>query len=73
MATVYSMRADVEVDAALTSLGATPGNRSRIMREAILHLADARRREQLADDPEAAMQLLLNVEKAVHRAFGVTG
>lgn len=73
MPAVYSLRADDEIDEALSSLGATPGNRSKIMKEAILHLAGVRRREQLASDPEAAMQLLVNVEKAVQRAFGVTG
>lgn len=70
---MYSLRADDEINEALTSLGATPGTRSKIIKEAILHLAQVRRRDQLAGDPEVAMQVLVNVEKVLHRAFGVTG
>lgn len=37
--TTYSLRSDPDLDAALDQLGATPGNRSRVIREAVLALA----------------------------------
>lgn len=39
MSTIYTLRTDPEVEAALDSLGVTPGNRSRVIRQAIIFLA----------------------------------
>lgn len=59
----YSLRPDPELDAALDYLGATPGNRSKIMREAIITHAAHRRRADSEDFP-AAVSRELDVLKA---------
>jgi hypothetical protein len=60
----YSLRPDPEIEAALRTLGVTPGNRSRIIKEAILALAkattDKRLRaesERIAADPNDRAEL----------------
>lgn len=57
--TTVSLRTDPEVDKAFDVLGVTSGNRSRIMRQAILDAAENKIREQhradadrLGNDPE---------------------
>lgn len=72
--TTYSLRADPEIDAAFEELGMTPGNRSKIMKDALLNLAEQHRRDELrretaalAADPEdrAEMQAVLEDMEAL--------
>lgn len=64
MAGIYSIRADAETDAALESLGATSGNRSKIIKEAILHLAEHRLQDRVRVNPR---RLIDEIEAAVMR------
>lgn len=57
---VYSLRSDPQVDAALVALGATPGNRSRIMKSAILALAAWQR-----DHPDQDVEVLRDISTIV--------
>lgn len=41
---------DPEIEAAFAELGVTSGNRSRIVKQAILAFAEERRRQQLRDE-----------------------
>lgn len=57
--TTVSFRTDAEIDEAFATLGVTSGNRSKIMKKAILDAAEKELREQerletekLASDPE---------------------
>lgn len=68
--TTYSLRSDPEVDAALEFLGASEGTRSRVIKEAILYYAAHQRDQQLQGNPEQALRLLVEVEKAYRRVFG---
>lgn len=48
--TTVSLRTDPEVDRALAELGDTYGNRTSTLKEAILRLAEARRKDRLRQE-----------------------
>lgn len=48
----FSIRTDPEIDAALDRLGVTAGNRSKIVKQAILLLDDQTRRQNLREESE---------------------
>jgi hypothetical protein len=67
--TTVSFRTDAEIDEALKFLGVTSGNRSKIMKKAILDAAEAELRaqeradaERLANDPEDRAEMVRVME-----------
>jgi predicted transcriptional regulator len=68
-----TLRVDPEVEAALDYLGATHGSRSKIIREAVLALADWHRAQDSDQDPRALRELAEVAELQRHLETVRTG
>lgn len=70
----FTVRTDAETEAALLSLGVSPDdrNRSRIVKEAILHYAQLRREMALADEIELDASLRRDtIDSAIELLRGI--